>query len=124
MPPTQRAASAGAAGRTRSLAEGIVSCGVAPAPTGVAQSFRGRDCEALGPTADYDGTLQPRQRANPRFRRRHFPLRGDYSVVQFSSRSQTAHSRNRITTASGRTLVLPVPRKNFFRFLFLRRNPD
>ncbi|KAH7932890.1 hypothetical protein HPB49_004662 [Dermacentor silvarum] len=48
-----------------SLAEGIVSCGVAPAPTGVAQSFRGRDCEALGPTADYDGTLQLRQRAKP-----------------------------------------------------------
>ncbi|KAH7963993.1 hypothetical protein HPB51_027763 [Rhipicephalus microplus] len=42
-------------GQPRSLARGIVSCSVAPAPTGVAQFFeRDGNCEALRPTADYD----------------------------------------------------------------------
>lgn len=39
-------------------------------------------------------------------RGRHFPSRGDCSAVPFSSRSRTAHSCCRVTTASGRTLSL------------------
>lgn len=38
----------------------IVKETCAPAPTGVTQIARGRDCEALGPTADYDGARPAR----------------------------------------------------------------